>query len=224
MIFQRADIRARGRGRGQRAHYFAPGQVLRVKHAAMAMPAFLAEIVFKLVVVRTAGLDAREASAEADQLAHCLGTFAHDRLDRGAIAQAGARADRVVDMRFERIVHAPHARNAALRVRGVGLGAAGLCEHGDGANLGRLEGEGQACDAAADYQEVAEQLCVMPHQDGLSLGPQMNRGERCVNLTLLGLRAASQGESRGRDLPPQADSNNLEGADRNERTEDSSKG
>src|SRR5271170_3643979 len=151
----------------------------------MAMPAFLAEVVFEFGVVRPASLDLREASAEPNQFAHRLGTFAHDSLHRGAIAQAGARADGVVDMRFEGVVDAPHAGDAALRVRGVGLGAAGLGQHGDAANLGRLEGEGQASDAAADYQEVAEQLRVMPHQVA-SVGAALeSRTVRCVNLTLL---------------------------------------
>ena len=138
-----------------------------MQHAAMAMAAFLAEVVFDFVVVGSSVLDAGEAGAEPDQLAHRLGTLAHDGLDRGAIAQAGARAQRIFDMRFERVVDAPYARDAALRVGGVGLGAAGLGQHGDAADLGRLEREGQAGDAAADYQEVAEQLRVMPHQVGL---------------------------------------------------------
>ena len=57
-----------------------------VQHAAMAMAAFLAEVVFEFVVIGPASLDPGEASAEPNQFAHRLGTFAHDGLDRGAIA------------------------------------------------------------------------------------------------------------------------------------------
>jgi len=67
-------------------------------------------------------------------------------------------------MRFERVVDAPHTGDTALRVSGVGLGTAGLGENGDSARSGRLDREGQARDAAADYQEVAGQLRIMPHQ------------------------------------------------------------
>src|SRR4029077_18767694 len=103
------DIRSSGRSFGQCAHYFAAGQVLRMKHASMAMATFLAEVVFEIAVdFVTVGFDAREASAEPDQLAHRFWTLAHDRLDRGAIAQAGARAQSVLDMRFERVVDAPY--------------------------------------------------------------------------------------------------------------------
>src|SRR5271156_6867589 len=141
----------------------------------MAMPAFLAEVVFEFGVVRPASFDLGEASAEPNQSAPRLGTFAHDGVDGGAIAQAGARADGVIDMRFEGVVDAPHAGEAALPVRGVGLGAAGLGQHGDASYLGLLEGEGQGADAADDYQEVAEQLRVMPHQVA-SVDAAENRG------------------------------------------------
>ncbi len=89
VILQRADIRARLRGLGERAHYLASGQILRMQHAAVAVPAFLAEIVFELAVIGAVGLaifDLREAGAETDQFAHRLWTFADDGLDRVAIA------------------------------------------------------------------------------------------------------------------------------------------
>ena len=171
----------RGRGLGQRTHYFAPGQVLRVKHAAMAMATLPAKVVFEFAVVGSAGLNPGEASAEPDQFAHRLGTLANDGLDGGAIAQAGARAQRVLDMRFERVVNAPHAGDAALRVGGVGLGTAGLGENGDGAGFGRLDREGQARDAAADYQEVAGQLRDYASSGGLGRAGGLNRGARVVS-------------------------------------------
>src|ERR1019366_10701542 len=133
VIFQSADVRPRGGGLGQRTHYFAAGQVLRVKHAAMAMPTLPAQVVLLFAVVLAAGLNPGEASAEPDQFAHRLGTLANYGLDRGAIAQAGARPQRVLDVRFERVVNAPHAGDAALRIGGVGLGTAGLGENGDSA-------------------------------------------------------------------------------------------
>ena len=120
MIFEHADVAPRRRRLAQRAHDFAAGQVLRMEHAAMAMAALAAEVVFVLA----AFLDAGELRAERDQLAHRVGAVAHDGFDRVPIAQAGAGAQRVVDVRFERVVDAPHAGDAALRVGGVGLGAA----------------------------------------------------------------------------------------------------
>jgi len=66
MIFQSADVGPRGSGLGQRTHYFAAGQVLRMKHAAMAMPTLLTQVVLEFAVVGSAGLNPGEASAEPD--------------------------------------------------------------------------------------------------------------------------------------------------------------
>ena len=87
----------------------------------MAVAAFLPQVVLDFVVVGAARFDARKSSSQPNQLAHRLGTLANNRLNRIAIAKSGARAQRVLDVRFERVVHAPHARYSALRVRGVRL-------------------------------------------------------------------------------------------------------
>ena len=117
----------------------------------MAVATLAAEVVFVLA----AFLDPREMGAERDQLAHRIRTIAHDRLDRGPIAQARTRPQRVLDVRLERIIDAPHARDSALRVGGVGLVAGRLGQHRDAADSGGLDREDHAGDAAANYQAVA---------------------------------------------------------------------
>ena len=77
-VFEHADVAPRGGRLAQRAHDFAPGQVLRVEHAAMAVAALAAEVVF----VFAAFLDPGEARAERDKFAHRFGAVAHDRFDR----------------------------------------------------------------------------------------------------------------------------------------------
>ena len=156
MIFERADIAAGARSLGQRAHDLLPGQVLRVQDPAMAMAALASEIVFVFAAV----LDSGEAGAEANQIAHHFGTVAHDTLDRGGIAQPRSRAQSVGDVRLEGVIDAPHARDSALRVIGVGLGAAGLGENGDRAGFRGGEGEHQARDSAADYEIVGAELAL----------------------------------------------------------------
>src|ERR1700674_5853028 len=115
-----------------------------MEYAAMTVAALAAEVVFVLA----AFLDARKARAERDELPHGFGAIAHDGLDRVPIAQAGAGAQRVVDVRLEGIVDAPHAGDSALRVGGVRLVARGLGQYRDGASLGSLDREDQSGDAA----------------------------------------------------------------------------
>ena len=102
VIFQRADIRARRGGLGERAHYFAAGQILRMQHSAMAMAAFLTEIVFELgvefVSVEGTIFDPGEMGAETNQLAHCFGSFADNCLDCVAVAETRAGANCIFDM------------------------------------------------------------------------------------------------------------------------------
>ena len=97
----------------------------------MAVAALATEVVFVLA----AFLDASESRAERDQLAHRVGAVAHDGFDRVPVAQPGAGAQRVVDVRLERVVDAPYAGDSALRVGGVGLVARGLGQHRNGAGL-----------------------------------------------------------------------------------------
>ncbi len=122
-----------------------------MQHAPMTMAALAPEVVFVLA----AFLDPREVRAESDQFAHRFRTVAHDSLDRRPIAQAGARPQRVLDVRLERIVDAPHARDSALRVGGIGLVAGRLGQHRNAANRRGLDREDQPGDTAADYEEVA---------------------------------------------------------------------
>ena len=128
----------------------------------MTVAALASEVVLVLVAFGHPG----EAGAQADQLADHLGTVAHDRLDGGAVAQPGAGAQGVLDMRFERIVHAPDAGDPALRVGGVGVGAAGLDQHRDAAARRGLQCEAQTGDPAADYQKVAGDMSRCRHSSG----------------------------------------------------------
>ena len=137
----------------------------------MAVAALAAEVVFVLA----AFLDAGEARAERDQLAHRVGAVAHDGFDRVPIAQPGAGAQRIVDVRLERVVDAPYAGDSALRVGGVGLVARGLGQHRDGAGLGRLDREHQSGDTAADNQVVALEGAVARPAHGVKPAAELSR-------------------------------------------------
>ena len=91
------DVAPRGGGLAQGAHDFAPGQILCMEHAAMAVAALAAQVVLVLATF----LDPGKARAERDQLAHRLGAVAHDRFNRVPVAPAGAGAQRIVDVRLE---------------------------------------------------------------------------------------------------------------------------
>src|SRR5438128_8048339 len=108
-----------------------------MQDAPMGMAALAAQVVFILA----AFFDPCEARAEVYKLADGDWTVAHDRFDGFAAAESRARAQSVIDVRFEGVVNAPDARDPALRVRGVGFAAGGLGEHGDGAILCRLDRE-----------------------------------------------------------------------------------
>ena len=150
MALEDADVRLRAHRRDQRAHDLAAGGVGGVQDAAMAVAALAAEIV---LAVLGAGA-AREVGAERDQLADALGAVAHHQVDDVAVAEAGAGDQRVLDVRLEGILRAPHRGDAALRVGGGALRQAVLGQDDDRARLGGLEREGQAGEAAADDQEI----------------------------------------------------------------------
>ncbi len=162
MILEHPNVGARHGRLTERAHDFAAGQILCVQDAAMAMTALAAEV----VLVLASGFDAREPRSQPDQLANDLGTCADDGFDRIAVAQPGSRAQRVVDVGLERVIDAPYACDAALRVGGVGLGTCRLGQHRDGAALRGLDREHQSRDPAADNQEIRVESRAVFHLKG----------------------------------------------------------
>ena len=135
--FEHADVRLGTHRRNQRTHDLAAGRIRGVQDAAVTVAAFAAEVVLGVLTA----VAAREVRAEGDQFADALRPLAHDLLDHVAMAEACAGDQRVLDVGFERVLGTPDRGDAALRVGGVGVGAAGLGKHRHAAQRRRFERE-----------------------------------------------------------------------------------
>ena len=121
----------------------------RVRDAPGRVPAFEVKIEGRLVTV--------EARAELLEHRDARGGVLDAELDDPLVAKAGPGLEGVLDVGLEGVRLAQHGGNAALRVLGVGLVGRALGDDDDGAELLRLEREGQACDPAPDDEEVADE-------------------------------------------------------------------
>src|SRR5215469_188814 len=124
----------------------------------MAVATLAPEVIFILIAM----CELAELSAEPDQLAHHIRTFPNDAFHGSAVAQPGARAAGVIDVRFERVVDAPDAGNPALRVSGIGFGALSFGQHGDGAEFGGTNREHQPCNTATNDEKIALETMLHP--------------------------------------------------------------
>ena len=145
------DGRFPAHGLREGADDLVAGRVERVEDAAARMAALLAEIVLALLRV-PAHVEVR---AERDQAPHAGRSFAHDGLDDLAAAEACARRERIVDVRFEAVLRTPDRRDATLGVLARALRETVLRDQDDPRMAGALERAGESGDAAADDEEVA---------------------------------------------------------------------
>src|SRR5690606_39700236 len=94
-------------GRPQSARHLPTRDVVGVYHAAGGMPALAGEVELAL---RVPG----EGDAELQQLAHPLGRLAHAELDHLAVAEAGARLERVFHVGLEGVRRVQYGRDPTL--------------------------------------------------------------------------------------------------------------
>src|SRR5262249_37763398 len=88
--------------------------------------------------------------APADHVADLSGGLADDHLDDGAVAQAAARGERVLDVVLEAVLGREHGGDAALGVAAVALLDAVLGDDEDFERGRHLKGGPQPGDAGAD--------------------------------------------------------------------------
>jgi hypothetical protein len=91
-----------------------------------------------------------ETHAPPLQLPDTQWTFLDDQPNGIGVAQTNAGLKRVLDVQVEGIVWARNAGDAALGMVGVRVGAFFFGKNGDGARLGRPQGERQARNPASD--------------------------------------------------------------------------
>ena len=78
----------------------------------------------------------------------------YDQADDVRVAQAGARGQGVLDMRFDGVLGIEHRRDTALGIQRVGFRQGGLGQHGDARLARQPERETETGGAAADDQDV----------------------------------------------------------------------
>ena len=143
MVLENAYLRRGAHRFGEGADDLVSGGVERVQDASLRVTALLPEVVRPALAV----LVAVEAHAEVDQLADAGRALAHDDLHDVAMTEARARAERVRDVRLERVVRAPDRGDTALGVLAGALRQAVL---------------GDEQDAAPDAQRKAQVSPAMP--------------------------------------------------------------
>src|SRR5262249_33275495 len=108
------------------------------------------------VVLAALGVAAEvEARAERDQVLHACGTVAHDQVDDVGVAEAGTGGVRVLRVRLETVVGAPHRRDPTLGVLARALREAVLGEQDDVGDARTAERTDETGDPAADDEDVA---------------------------------------------------------------------
>ena len=137
----------------ERSFHLHAGEVGRVHHAPLRMSTLAGKVVAE--GRRVPG----ELRAHLDQLAHPRRPFGDRHPDRFLPAQICSGAQRVLDVLLEAVLGPEDGGDAALGIRGVGLGPAALREQGDGPVPGRLQREGKPSNSGPEH-EVVE---LMPH-------------------------------------------------------------
>ena len=99
-----------------------------------------------------------ELGAVADQVVDLAGRLADHQLDDGAVAQAGAGGQRVLDVVLEAVLRRAHGGDAALGVAAVALLDLVLGDDQDVHRRRRGQGGPQPGDAAADDEHVGEDV------------------------------------------------------------------
>jgi hypothetical protein len=148
VIFEKRDVRLRGHCGQQCPLDLASGDVLGMQNPALRMPALAAQVQFASAV-RERDFAFRKVHAQFDQFGDARGPFLDDRSDRGFLAQAGARLERIAHVQLEGIFFAGHGRDAALGVIGVGFRAVFFGDDRNAAMRRHFQRIGQAGDAAA---------------------------------------------------------------------------
>jgi hypothetical protein len=150
MVFEHLDVGMAGHGVEQSPLDFAAGDVLGVQDAAFGMTAFAAQIQFAAAVDIAFG----KFHAEFDQFGDAGGALGDDGAHDLLMAEAGAGGEGVAHVHFDGVLLAGDGGDAALGVVGVGFGAGFLGGNGDAPQMGGLQREGKAGNAAAQDQEV----------------------------------------------------------------------
>src|ERR1043166_2931492 len=121
-----------------------------MKHAALGMSALASEIEFAVA----GNFALVELHAELYQILNPRRRFGHDRADNLLVAQTRAGFERVAHVQLERIFIARHARDAALRPRGIRVRTLAFRNHCDRSILRRLQGKAQPGDTASYDDEI----------------------------------------------------------------------
>ena len=150
-VVPEGDVRCLPGAGDDGAHDLVAGGVAQgVDDAAVAVAALAGQGQLAVFLV--------ELRAPVDQVVDLVGRFADHHLDDGAIAQAGAGGQRVLDVVLEAVLRRQHAGDAALGVVAVALLNVVLGDDQD-VEVGRhFQGRAQARDAGADDQDVGEEV------------------------------------------------------------------
>ena len=136
------------------------GRIGRVDDAAMAVAAFLVEMIFVAVLFGGTG----KIHADVDQPAYAFTAVFNDEPDDVRVAQARTGDQRVFHVRFDAVPVVEDGGNTALGIKGRSFADGGLRQHGD-TGIGRpgeLQRQAEAGGTAADNQYVV--LVLVTHK------------------------------------------------------------
>jgi hypothetical protein len=124
----------------------ASGVVARVHDTVARVPAFEPECQRSVI--------GGECDPELDELADARRPLAHHHLHDVAVAEPGARRQRVLDVQTRIVVETHHGRHAALGIVGIGVGQLLLGDKRHAPRPGEVERQGKARHSGADNEKV----------------------------------------------------------------------
>ncbi|MNS95363.1 hypothetical protein D3C72_1296190 [compost metagenome] len=146
VVLEQRDVGRAAHALDQHLLHGRAGGVGHVHDAALAVAAFARQVQVAAFF--------REGHAEFAQPADGLRrAFDHEARGLG-VAQAGAGHQRVFHVGVEAVARRQHGRDAALRPGAGAVVQRALGEHGHAVRGGQVQRGGEACEAAADNEDV----------------------------------------------------------------------
>ena len=150
MVFEDPDVLLLAGLFVERPFDLPAGQILGMEDPSHRMAPLPAEI--ELLGI---GGRAGEFNPPLDQFADPLGTLRDDETDHLFVAEPASADQRIVDVIFKTVRLILNDGNPSLSHIGIRVGLVLLGDHGDGSQLGRLDGKAESRDAGAQNEKIS---------------------------------------------------------------------
>ena len=138
----------------QSCRHCVAGSILGVNDSPATVPAFAGQVITIIAAGMPVFLMAREGHALVDKPLNGTATVFDGKTHCCFIAQARARAQRIIAMRFNTVGSIENRCNATLGIAGGAFVQFGLGNNGDFSVAGQSQRDGRSGGSATDYDYV----------------------------------------------------------------------